>query len=93
MPNFIGRGIPKYRITIPGHYAFTLESHGDFTPSQEDAAGFAGGILLVKGNGCYYATGKLRDLEDWVNERVTNDDPESTDEIMALAEPELSVTH
>lgn len=89
MPNFIvGRGVPQYRITIPGHYAFALENDGDITDSQDDAASFAGGITLIKGDGCYYATGKLRDLEAWVNERITNDDPESTEEIMTLAEPE-----
>ncbi len=79
---------PKFRITIPGHYAFCLEHDGDITDSQDDASQFGAGVTLIKGDGCYYATGKMSDLENWVNERVTNDDAEATDEIMTLAEPE-----
>jgi len=72
-------------ITVPSRYSFCLEPFAD---SQEDATGFAGGIVLLKlPNGDYTATGDMGDVESWVNERVTNDDPDSTDDIMLTATP------
>lgn len=68
-------------ITVGKHYAFALD---DFVDNPENSD-WPGAVVKRLPNGDFRVSMNSNDpydFEDFVNERITNDDPDSTDEIM-----------